>query len=125
MKWILIGSGALAALCLAVTVALGVAVWQGVSLAASAARIGIEHGRTALEQTLPPDAREQARARLDATVDALREGRFDAAVLSEAAWWLPNALADGQLDADEKRALLEKLDRLAPSLPADAESVRS
>ena len=112
VKWMFVGAGALAAVSVAIALALGVAIWQGASLVASAARIGIEHTRTAFEETVPPEARAQARVRLDSTVLALREGRFDTAVLSEAVWWLPGALADGQLDSDERRALWDKLDRL-------------
>jgi len=114
-KWILVICAALATGAVALMLVVGVALWQGASLAARVASVGIEQARAALEQAAPPEAREQARAQLDATIEALRDGRFDREVLAEAAWWLPRALADGQLDSHEKQALWDKLDRLTRS----------
>lgn len=122
-KWILAGFGVVMAACAALVFVAGFALWQGASLAARAASLGIEQARATLERAAPPEVREQARARLDSTVEALRSGRFDPAVLSEAAWWLPGALVDGQLDANERRALWEKLDRLTPEARGEAAPV--
>jgi len=124
-KWIVVICGALATGAVALMLVVGVALWQGASLAARVASVGIEQARAALEQAAPPEAREQARARLDATIAALRDGRFDREVLAEAAWWLPGALADGQLDASEKQALWGKLDRLTPASPKEDSRARS
>ena len=94
--------------------AAGFVAWQGATLAGRGAAAALEQARATLEQAAPPEARERARARLDEALAALRSGRFDAAALREAAFWLPGALADGRLDAAERELLWSKLDRIAP-----------
>lgn len=124
-KWVLGVFGVVAAAFAALVLLAGVAFWQGAGLAARFAGAGLEQARAALEQAAPPEARERARAQLDVTLEALRGGRFDPAVLSEAAWWLPGALADGSLDANEREALWEKLGRLTPEAGGGGGSERS
>jgi len=124
-KWIFMVCGALTAGFVALALVVGVALWQGASLAARVTSIGLEQARTALEAAVPPEASVAARARLDETIEALRDGRFDPAALGEVAWWLPGALVDGRLDTEERRILWEKLDRLAPAGSGEAAAARS
>lgn len=113
-KWVLGAIGLFAAACAGLALLAAVAFWQGASLAARAAEAGLEQARVALESSVPRETRDAAAAHLDTTITALREGRFDAGVLREAAFWLPGALLDGSLDAAETKVLWEKIDRLTP-----------
>jgi hypothetical protein len=90
------------------------ALWQGAALGARVVGVGIAQARAALEEAAPPEARERARARIDAALAALRDGRLEPAQIRETALSLAGALADGRLDAGEREALWRELDRLAP-----------
>jgi hypothetical protein len=103
----------------------GFVVWKGAALAAGGAAFALEQARTTLEQAAPPEARERARERVDAALSALRHGRFDAAALRETALWLPGALVDGHLDAEERELFWRKLERAITPAHGDAAAVEA
>jgi len=108
------------------SLALGWLVVQGAGAAASVALAWAKPAVTEAVASLPTHLTSgDLEGQLDRAVAALREGRVDGGAVRETLAWLPVALLDGELNADEIAQLATKLERLiggvAPATPpADA-----
>lgn len=107
MKLVIATVAVVAALVVAGVIGAGVLAVRGV---ASATAWALETARPMVEAA--PGMTGQIAERVDGAVAALREGRVDPGAVREALVWLPGALLDGRLDAEEVALLERKLDRI-------------
>jgi hypothetical protein len=109
------------ALFLVSSLALGWLVVQGAGAAASMALAWARPAVTEAVASLPTELTPgELEGQVDRALAALREGRVDGGVVRETLAWLPAALLDGELNADEIAQLATQLERLIGAAPAGA-----